>query len=173
MSKEFDEVIEPAPKKEKEKEKLESITVKDPEVIDKEEQEEGPESEWKPYFNRLNENYAKTIKEIGMKNQYSVPIINGDGTTKNTLFERRRLSVKELRMIAAKQKEYGDKPKDPNSLFEAEQLASLYLEYAQMLLVNASSRKPITREEFETQDWGHIRAIIDDCLLKSLVGSTG
>ena len=170
MSKEFDEVIEPAPKKEKEKEKLE--TIKDPEVIDKEENEK-PESEWKPYFNRLNENYAKTIKEIGMKNQYSVPIINGDGTTKNTLFERRRLSVKELRMIAAKQKEYGDKPKDPNSLFEAEQLASLYLEYAQMLLVNASSRKPITREEFETQDWGHIRAIIDDCLLKSLVGSTG
>ena len=167
-SKPFDEVIEPAPKKEKEK--LE--TVKDPEVIDKEKYEE-PESEWKPYFNRLNENYAKTVKEIGMKNQYSIPIINGDGTTKNTLFERKRLSVKELRMIAAKQKEYGDKPKDVNSLFEAEQLASLYLEYAQMLLVNASNRKPISREEFETQDWGHIRAIIDDCLLKSLVGSTG
>ena len=155
-SKEFDQVVEPAPKEEVEKlqpkDKEQSLTVKDPEVIDKEKSEE-PESEWQPYFERLNENYARTVKEVGMKNQYTIPIVHEDGTVKNVLFERKRLSVKELRQIAAMQKEYGDRPKNKNSLFEAEELASLYLEYAQMLLVNATIRKPITKDEFETQDW--------------------
>jgi hypothetical protein len=169
--KEFDEVFKPKEKKTQQLETFEDETKTKKEDVKQEETME--ESEWKPYFERLNENYARTVKEIGMKNQYSIPIVNGDGNTKNTFFERKRLSVKELRQIAAKQKEYADRPKNPNSLFEAEELASLYLEYAQMLLVNASTRKPITKEEFETQDWGNIRAIVDDCLLKSLVGTTG
>lgn len=162
-SKEFDEVVEPAPKKEE-------LTVKDPETVDK---EEIPKSEWNSYFENLNEDYAKEVKKVGMKNQYYIPIMNGDGTVKETAFERKRLSVKELRQVAAKQKEYGERPKEQNTLFEAELLASLYLEYAQMLLVNTVTQKPITKDEFETQDWGKIRAIVDDCLLKSLVGSTG
>jgi len=172
-SKEFDEVIKPAPREEVEK--LQSV--KDPNVEEnKDEEDEGlteEEKEWKPYFEHINKGYANTVRQVGMRNQYSIPIVNGDGTKKDTLFNRKRCSVKELRKIAALQKEYTAKPKDKNSLADAEALASLYLEYAEMLLINATTEKPISKEEFEQQDWGTIRAIIDDAILKSLQGSTG
>jgi hypothetical protein len=58
-------------------------------------------------------------------------------------------------------------------LFEAEELASLYLEFAQMLLINTTTNEPITKDEFEQQEWGTIRSIIDNCILKSLVGTSG
>jgi len=167
-SKEFDEVYKPAPKEEIKK--LESV--KDPEIIDKEELEE-PESEWQPYINILNEKHAKDVIKVGMKNQYSIPIINSEGESKDVLFERKRLSVKELRQVAAMQKQYSQKPKNADSLYEAEQVASLYYDWAQMMLINASTRKAITQTEFEQQDWGFIKSIVDDCLIKSLHGSSG
>jgi len=167
-SKEFDEVLKPAPRKEIEK--LQSV--KEPEVVDKEELEE-PESEWTPYINILNEKHAKDVIKVGMKNQYSIPIVNSEGEITNVLFERKRLSVKELRQVAAMQKQYTQKPKNADSLYEAEQVASLYFDWANMMLINVATRKAITQTEFEQQDWGFIKSIVDDCLIKSLHGSTG
>ena len=160
---EFDEVFTTStPKKEN---KLE--TFKEPELKKEEEPKKEP-TEWEQYFANLNEGYGKKVREIGQKNIYTLPI-NG----KDTQFSRRRLSVKELRWLAAKQKEYDQKPKENLSLFEAEELASLYLEFAQMLLINTTTDEPITKDEFESQEWGLIRPIIDNCILKSLVGTSG
>ncbi len=166
-AKEFDEVIVPADKPKKEVKKEKKLETFDPPV------EEKPKSEWQDFFDKENEKYAKIVKEKAEQNEYSLPIVNGDGTTKNTLFSRKRLSVAELRRLNSLQKEYNEKPVDDNSLFQAEALASLYLEYAQMLLVNNTTGEPMKKEEFETQDWGNIRALIDNCILKSLIGSTG
>ena len=177
--KDFDEVVKNL-KKEK-KNELETFNESKTEVEEepKEETKLEKEKEKKPmgerdiYFQNLNEDYAKTVRQIGQKNIYALPIVNGDGTKKDVLFSRKRLSVKELRWLAAKQKEYDEKPKENLSLFEAEDLASLYLEFAQMLLINNSTMEPITRDEFEQQDWGTVRSVVDNCILKSLVGSSG
>ena len=165
----FDEVFTNPKKKEQALE-----TFKDKEEPKKEKKTKDKEpTEWEKYFQKLNESYAKTVREVGQKSEYSLPIVDGDGTTKNTLYSRKRLSVKELRWLAAKQKEYDTKPKENLSLFEAEELASLYLEFAQMLLINNTTGKPITKDEFEQQEWGKVRSVVDNCILKSLVGTTG
>jgi len=167
--KEFDEVFT-NPNKKKPQE-LESVI--EPEKVEAPTEEPKKETEWEKYFKDLNEKYGEKVREVGQKAEYILPIMNGDGNIKKVTFSRKRPSVKELRLIAAKQKEYDEKPKKEVSLFEAEELASLYLEFAQMLLINSSTGKPITKDEFESQDWGFIRSVVDNCLLKSLVGSTG
>jgi hypothetical protein len=155
--KEFDQVFT------KKENKLETFKDEPKKVEEKKEP-----TEWEKYFQNLNDQYGKTVREVGQKNIYTISV---DG--KDVQFTRKRLSVKELRWLAAKQKEYDEKPKDSLSLFEAEELASLYLEFAQMLLVNTTTNEPITKDEFETQEWGKIRSIVDNCILKSLVGTTG
>ncbi len=173
-SKEFDEVVKSIKKPETKEKKVEEGTFKDiDKTEDKPAEEEKKESEWNKYFSDLNEKYAKTVRDVGATSTYKIPIVNGDGTVKDVLFSRKKPTVAELRLIAEKQKEYDEKPKKNLSLFEAQELASLYSEFASMLLINNNTGKPITRAEFEQQDWGFIRSVIDNCLLKSLVGSTG
>ena len=172
---EFDKVLKP--KTEEEKKTIQNKqegTFKDIDKPDKPAGEEPKESEWNKYFSDLNEKYAKTVRDVGVTSIYKIPIIdNEDGTVKEVSFSRKKPTVAELRLIAQKQKEYDEKPKKNLSLFEAQELASLYSEFAEMLLINNNTGKPITRTEFEQQDWGFIRSVIDNCLLKSLVGSTG
>ena len=156
----FDEAIKPVEKKPQ--------TFVDEPSKKVEEKEEKKKTEWELYFEKQQESYGAKVRKVGEIGHYSIPI-NDD---ENKIFTLKRLSVKELKWLAAKQKEYDEKPNKNLSLFEAQELASLYLEFAQMLLVD-SKGETITQDEFESQKWDFMRAIVDDALLKSLIGSTG
>ena len=160
----MDEVVKPV----KKEQKLETFKETKTEVKEEEKEEI---SEWDKYIQPLQEKYGKKVREVGEKGHYMIPVIQEDKSTKEVSFSLKSLSVKDLRWLAAKQKEYDEKPKKNLSLFEAEELASMYLEYAEMLLVNSKTGEPITKDIFENQDWGFIRSVVDDCILKSLVGS--
>jgi hypothetical protein len=162
----FDEAVKPVEKKlEPKVQKFEDEKVKE------EPKEERQKTEWEKYFEKQQESYGAKVRQAGEKGHYSINIIHDEGTEQK-IFTRKRLSVKELRWLAAKQKEYDSKPNKNLSLFEAEELASLYLEFAQLLLVD-SKGESITKDEFESQLWSEMRAIVDDAILKSLIGSTG
>jgi len=162
-SKEFDEVFKPADKKATQE------LIKPAEEQQLQTFNPQTESNFDSYLEGVNKQYLMDISRIGFKNDYDLEV-----NDKKVNFRRRKLSVNELKLIEQKQKEYNEniKSKSDNTLFEAEGLAKLYLEYAQMFLINSKTNERITLDEFVNTPWEDTRTIIDACLWRTIRGTS-